>query len=83
VKDTFAPVGLLGALVAQLPDLKAPGGEGDFAVSPSLFFVLFGIGFVVGVAGSLFKSRTLVASGIGIVFVSTGLFVVLSLEANQ
>jgi len=76
-------VGPLGAILAQLPDLKAPGGEGDFPVSPSLFFILFGIGFVVGVLGSLTRSRTLLAAGIGVVFVSTGLFVVLSLEANQ
>jgi hypothetical protein len=75
-------VGPLGAMLAQLPDLQAPG-EGDFPVSPSLFFVLFGIGFVIGVLGSMVKSRTLVAAGIGVVFVSTGLFVVLSLEANQ
>ncbi len=83
MKDTFAPVGLLGAVLAQLPDLQAPGGEGDFPVSPSLFFVLFGIGFAVGVLGSLIKSRSLLAAGIGVVFVSTGLFVVLSLESNQ
>ena len=83
MKDTFAPVALLGALLAQLPDLQAPSGEGDFPVDPSLFFVLFGIGFAVGVLGSLVRSRTLVAAGIGVVFVSTALFFVLSLKANQ
>jgi hypothetical protein len=38
---------------------------------PLPFIALMGLGFVVGIAGHLYKSRTAVAAGIGIIFVAT------------
>jgi hypothetical protein len=35
------------------------------------FIVLMGIGFVVGVAGHIYRSKTAVAAGIGMIFVAT------------
>jgi hypothetical protein len=35
------------------------------------FLVLMAAGFVVGVAGHVYKSRTAVAAGIGMIFVAT------------
>jgi hypothetical protein len=38
---------------------------------PLPFIALMGLGFVIGVAGHIYKSRTVVAAGIGIIFVAT------------
>ena len=35
------------------------------------FIVLMALGFVVGVAGHLYRSRPVVATGIGMIFVAT------------
>jgi hypothetical protein len=65
-------VALAADLLAQLPD---PGGlpeeDGGFRVSPTAFIVLFGVGFLVGAVGHLVKSRTLVAIGVLMIFLST------------
>lgn len=63
----------LVALLAQFPD---PGGglpdqSGGFRVSPTLFVVAFGVGFMVAIGGHLFRSKTLIAIGIGMIFLST------------
>ena len=42
-----------------------------FAPSPVPFIVLMGIGFVVGVAGHVYGSRALIATGIGLIFIAT------------
>jgi hypothetical protein len=52
------------------PD-QGPEQTGDFEVSPAFFFVLFGIGFLVGVIGHVSRSRVLVAAGVIIVFMAT------------
>ena len=65
---------MLAALVpvmAQfLPD-DGPGQSGDFQVSPTFFLVLLGLGFLIGTVGHIVKSRTLVASGILLIFAAT------------
>jgi hypothetical protein len=38
---------------------------------PLPFIALMGLGFVIGVAGHIYKSRTAIAAGIGIIFVAT------------
>jgi hypothetical protein len=38
---------------------------------PLPFIALMGVGFVVGVAGHIYRSRTAVAAGIGMIFVAT------------
>ena len=38
---------------------------------PLPFIALMGLGFVIGVAGNLYRSPATVAAGIGIIFVAT------------
>ncbi|MEX2253295.1 MAG: hypothetical protein WD649_04015 [Thermoleophilaceae bacterium] len=61
-------------LLAQM--LLAQGGDlpeqtGDFSVSPTYFIVLLGVGFLIGTAGHLFKSRTMIATGVLLIFLAT------------
>jgi hypothetical protein len=80
VKDTFAPVHRLLALLAQTDFLDPGGGpdqSGDFRVSPTFFVVMFGLGFLVAVMGHIVKSRTLVAAGVLMIFLSTVLVPIL------
>jgi hypothetical protein len=42
-----------------------------FAPSPVPFVALMAVGFVVGVAGHIYGSRPLIASGIGLIFIAT------------
>jgi hypothetical protein len=42
-----------------------------FSPSPVPFVVLMALGFVVGVAGHLYRSRPVVATGIGMIFIAT------------
>jgi hypothetical protein len=64
-----------GSLLLAMSDFLDPGSGpdqgGDFEVSPSVFIVLFGLGFVIATLGHIVRSRTLVASGVILVFVAT------------
>jgi len=42
-----------------------------FDPDPLPFIALMGLGFVIGVAGHIYKSRTAVATGIGMIFLAT------------
>ena len=42
-----------------------------FAPSPVPFIALMAIGFLVGVAGHVYRSRPVIAIGIGLVFLAT------------
>ena len=42
-----------------------------FDPDPLPFIALLGLGFVIGVAGHVYQSRTVVATGIGMIFVAT------------
>jgi hypothetical protein len=42
-----------------------------FDPDPLPFIVLMGMGFVVGVGGHVYRSKTAVAAGIGMIFVAT------------
>jgi hypothetical protein len=42
-----------------------------FSPSPLPFVVLMALGFVVGVTGHVYRSRPVVASGIGLIFIAT------------
>jgi hypothetical protein len=59
-------------VVAQLlnPD-SGPEPSGDFRVSPTHLIVLLGLGFLIGAAGHLFKSRTLQAAGVLLILAAT------------
>jgi hypothetical protein len=42
-----------------------------FQIDPAPLIVLLGVGFLVGVAGHLTKSRSLIIIGIGMIFLAT------------
>ena len=42
-----------------------------FAPSPAPFIALMALGFVIGVAGHVYKSRPMIATGIGLIFIAT------------
>jgi hypothetical protein len=42
-----------------------------FDPDPLPFIVLMGLGFLVGVTGHVYKSRTVIATGIGMIFAAT------------
>jgi len=63
--------------------LPAQGAPTNFPSAPdelerylNAFYLLFGLGFIIGMLGGLFKSRTLQAVGVVLVFMGTGLFLV-------
>ncbi len=66
---------MLAALVLAMSDFLDPGGGpdqgGDFRVSPSFFLALLAFGFLIGIAGHIVKSRTLVAIGVILIFGAT------------
>ena len=53
-----------------------------FSPSPAPFIVLMALGFVVGVTGHVYRSRPLVVSGIGMIFVAT-LLLPLAIYASE
>jgi drug/metabolite transporter (DMT)-like permease len=71
-------VAALRAVLVQVPDLPSLRNEGpdDLRLLLDWFFILLGVGFAVGVAGHLFKSRALVAAGIALIFVGTAAFLI-------
>ena len=71
-------------LLAQFPD---PGGglpdkEGGFRVSPTVFVVMLGAGFLIGTFGHMIKSRLVVAIGVLLIFLAT-VFVPIALHATR
>ncbi|MGZ5359880.1 MAG: hypothetical protein ACXWF9_12990 [Solirubrobacterales bacterium] len=42
-----------------------------FDPSPAPFVVLMAVGFLVGAVGHVYKSKTLIATGIGLIFMAT------------
>ena len=62
------------ALLAQAAPSNFPSGPEDLERYLNAFYLLFGFGFVLGMLGGLFKSRTLQAAGVILVFMATGLF---------
>jgi hypothetical protein len=60
------------ALLAQLldPD-RGPEPTGDWRSDPKAFVALILAGFLVGTLGHLFKSKTMVATGILMIFLAT------------
>jgi len=52
------------------PD-NGPEPSGGFRVSPTYLIALLGLGFLIGTAGHLFKSRTLQAAGVLLILAAT------------
>jgi hypothetical protein len=59
-------------IVAQLldPD-KGPEPTGDWRSDPEAFLALIIAGFVIGTLGHIFKFKTMVATGILLIFLAT------------
>ncbi len=53
-----------------------------FSPSPVPFVVLMALGFVVGVTGHVYRSRPMIATGIGLVLIAT-LLLPLALYASE
>ena len=63
---------MLTLVIAQFLDKgEGPEQTGDFSVDPKAFLVLLLLGFVVGTLGHVYKSKTMVATGIAMVFLAT------------
>ena len=66
---------MLAAVVVAMSDFLSPddgpGQSGDFRVSPTFFLVLLGLGFLIGTVGHIYRSRTLQAAGILLIFAAT------------
>ena len=63
---------MLPALIAQFldPD-KGPEPTGDWRSEPEAFVALLLAGFAIGILGHVFKLKTMVATGIVMVFLAT------------
>ena len=61
----------LAVLIADFLGGGGPNQSGDFRVSPTFFIVLLGLGFAIGTAGHIVKSRTLQAAGVLLVLAAT------------
>jgi len=64
------------ALLAQAPDSFPGGGPDTLEQLLDAYYLLFAGGFLIAVLGHLFQSRTLVLSGIILVFMGTATFFV-------
>jgi hypothetical protein len=42
-----------------------------FEPDPLPFVILMGLGFVIGIGGHIYKSKTAIATGIGMIFLAT------------
>jgi hypothetical protein len=75
-----------GSSLLAMSDFLDPGSgpeqSGDFEISPSFFIVLLGLGFVIGTFGHIVKSRTLVATGVILVFAAT-VFIPIALTVSN
>lgn len=68
-------------LIADFIDpSQGPRQTGDFEVDPNFFFVLLGLGFVIGTVGHITRSRTVVAVGVTLIFLAT-VFIPIALTA--
>ncbi len=53
-----------------------------FSPSPVPFIVLMALGFVIGVGGHIYKSRPVIVTGIGLIFIAT-LLLPLAINATE
>ena len=66
---------MLAALVLAMSDFlnpdDGPDPSGEFRVSPTFLIVLLLLGFLIGTAGHIVKSRTLQIAGVLLIFAAT------------
>jgi hypothetical protein len=63
--------GLYLAMSDFLDPSRGPDQGGDFRISPAFFFVLFGVGFLLGAVGHVTKVKALVAAGVLLILLAT------------
>ena len=63
--------GLYLAMSDFLDPSQGPDQGGDFRISPAFFFVVFGIGFLMGAIGHITKVKALVAAGVLLIMLAT------------
>ena len=51
--------------------MLAPPVLGVFEPDPLPFVILMGVGFLVGIGGHVYQSKTAIATGIGMIFLAT------------
>jgi hypothetical protein len=63
---------VLAPLLAQFldPD-QGPEPTGDWRLEPEAFIVLLILGFVIGTLGHVYKSKTMIITGITMIFLVT------------
>lgn len=63
---------MLATLIAQFLDPESgPEPTGDWRAEPEAFIALLLVGFAIGILGHIFKAKTMVATGIVLVFLAT------------
>jgi hypothetical protein len=62
---------LLLAMSDFLDPGRGPDQSGDFRISPSFFIAVFALGFALAAFGHLVRSRTLMVTGVLLVFLAT------------
>jgi hypothetical protein len=55
----------------RLYAILAPVVLAVFEPDPLPFIVLMGLGFLIGIGGHIYKSKTAIATGIGMIFLAT------------
>jgi hypothetical protein len=67
----------LAIVIAQFPPLPSPGeGSQGFQRMMTIFGILMGAGFLIGIAGHMTRSKVLITTGVVLVFAATGLFLI-------
>ena len=63
---------MLATLIAQFldPD-KGPEPTGDWRSEPEAFLALIILGFLIGTLGHIYKAKTMIATGIVLIFLAT------------
>jgi hypothetical protein len=69
---------VLAALAVKIPGLPGLGdeGPGDLDSLLTTTFVLMGVGFVIALLGHMTRTRALIAIGILVIMLASGVFVV-------
>ena len=63
---------MLPSVIAQFLDPeRGPEPTGDFRVEPEAFVALLLAGFLIGILGHIYKAKTMVATGILMIFLAT------------
>jgi hypothetical protein len=67
----------LATVIAQFPPLPSPGeGSEGFRRMMTIFGLLMGAGFLIGIAGHITRLKPLIIAGVVLVFAATGLFLI-------